>query len=252
MAYLLCTSAAVAFSNPIETTLELLLDEFGYDKGPSLLSSLVLIEGTLKHHGIECRPPIGTGGLTDTRVLFRQSGQSLEGALDEISQMESQNVEFKSSLILDRKKFIHDPGQSIENYRSANVLHSSLKTIAAFANTSGGSLYIGVEDNGNICGINEELRITGKNKPDADSWDQFLRNSIKSNFDKGDIVSSYVYTRCFNFKSKIFFQLKIAPRRQLSFLKFGDAWTLYIRTGTQTVSIPFKDMESYFSVERRY
>jgi len=54
-------------------------------------------------------------------------------------------------------------GRSLEFKRDASSLKSILKTLIAFANTAGGTLIIGREDSGNVCGVSnvqaEEERI---------------------------------------------------------------------------------------------
>jgi hypothetical protein len=72
---------------------------------------------------------------------------------------ESPNLEFKSTLQWD----------VIQNQVNKNLHHSVLKTIAAFLNTNGGTLLIGVEDNGEIYGLENDLQSLG------DSTDRFYQ-----------------------------------------------------------------------------
>ena len=53
---------------------------------------------------------------------------------------------------------------------------SSLKTVVAFLNTDGGSLLIGVDDNGNITGLREEMDKFHKSE---DKFLKHFKNSIK-------------------------------------------------------------------------
>jgi predicted HTH transcriptional regulator len=67
-------------------------------------------------------------------------------SLEEAIRMgEGENVEFKVSLKLDE-------GPGVEDY---------LRTIAAFLNSRGGSLFVGVQDNGKICGVTPDLERAG-------------------------------------------------------------------------------------------
>ena len=84
-----------------------------------------------------------------------------------IREGESQTIEFKESLSLDVKK------QTKESY----IEQSSLKTIVAFLNTKGGTLLIGVSDDGQICGVGGEIEKFHK------TTDKFLlhfKNLMKS------------------------------------------------------------------------
>ena len=72
-------------------------------------------------------------------------------AADEIRELarqgESKTTEFKETLSIDVKK------QTKEKY----IEESALKTIAAFLNSEGGDLLIGVSDDGRICGVGAEV-----------------------------------------------------------------------------------------------
>ena len=71
-----------------------------------------------------------------------------ERPLQELIQLgESLSLEFKSTLQWD----------IVEGRVNKALRHSVLKTIAAFLNTEGGVLVIGVEDDGNVCGLERDL-----------------------------------------------------------------------------------------------
>lgn len=82
-------------------------------------------------------------------ALFQSSKHELtpaEALLAEIAGGESTRREFKSSL----RWHIHKKSPD------EVITHACLKTIAAFLNTEGGVLLIGVEDSGEICGIDHD------------------------------------------------------------------------------------------------
>ncbi|MCO5936906.1 ATP-binding protein [Mucilaginibacter sp. RB4R14] len=60
------------------------------------------------------------------------------------------------------------PPQTIE--------HGVLKTIAAFLNSDGGTLLVGVEDDGNILGLEHDYSTFGKNKNYQDEWVKHFDN----------------------------------------------------------------------------
>ena len=88
-----------------------------------------------------------------------------------IAQGESHTLEFKETL-----------QYNIHTNRADNaVLHSSLKTIAAFLNTDGGLLLIGVSDSGEVKGIARDLQLVrGHN---LDGYEQKLRSLLNDRFD---------------------------------------------------------------------
>ena len=71
---------------------------------------------------------------------------------------ESQTLEFKSSLRWNLKEDCKD---------DRHVTHAALKTIAAFLNTEGGDLLIGVDDDRKVLGIDHDRR---------ENDDKFLRH----------------------------------------------------------------------------
>ncbi|WP_448571791.1 RNA-binding domain-containing protein [Trichothermofontia sp.] len=85
---------------------------------------------------------------------------------------ESDRLEFKTTLQWDIR----------ENQQNKGLQHSNLKTIAAFLNTDGGTLLIGVEDNGNLYGLEKELQCF-KN-PSLDQFERHLLQLIESNIGK--------------------------------------------------------------------
>jgi type I restriction enzyme R subunit len=80
-------------------------------------------------------------------LLFDQYLRAHRSAEELIKQGESKTLEFKSTLRWSLKEDRQD---------DKGVTHASLKTIAAFLNTEGGDLLIGVADNGSIVGIERD------------------------------------------------------------------------------------------------
>ena len=74
---------------------------------------------------------------------------------------ESATLEFKSTLQWDM----------VQEKQNSHLRLEVLKTIAAFLNSSGGTLVIGVEDDGNVCGLENDLRLT---KRSTDGYQQTL------------------------------------------------------------------------------
>jgi len=97
------------------------------------------------------------GGLTDSdevRNIIRQG--------------ESKYIEFKETLSVDIKK------KTKEKY----IELSALKTIVAFLNTEGGTLLLGVSDNGEVTGI--DIEIDKFHKSNADRFLLHMKNIIKT------------------------------------------------------------------------
>ena len=93
---------------------------------------------------------------------FHQDQKVETVAIELIEKGESQTVEFKSTLRIDLKS--NKPEKFIE--------HSVIKTLAAFLNSAGGTLIIGVEDNKNIIGLDIDFNSFSKH----DKLDEFQKH----------------------------------------------------------------------------
>jgi len=91
-------------------------------------------------------------------LLFDQYLRGHRNAEELIQRGESKTLEFKSTLRWSLKEDRQD---------DKGVTHAVLKTIAAFLNTEGGDLLIGVADDGSIVGIERDQ---------LDSDDKFMRH----------------------------------------------------------------------------
>ena len=87
-----------------------------------------------------------------------------------IAQGEGGKLELKETLEVDAKT----------GGRNAGVLMAALKTIAAFLNTEGGTLIIGVADSGDIAGLARDYRLC--NKHDKDGFEQKIHSLAASRF----------------------------------------------------------------------
>lgn len=62
-----------------------------------------------------------------------------------------------------------------------------MKSISAFSNADGGTLIIGVDDDGNILGLEKDYRSLGGNK---DEFESHLRNLLNKHFGKVNSISN--------------------------------------------------------------
>ena len=90
---------------------------------------------------------------------------------DLISEGESDELEFKSSLLWNYSEERRDP-------KMESVI---MKTISAFSNGEGGSLIIGVDDDGNVLGLDRDYSVLDGGR---DEFEQHLKNLLNNNFGK--------------------------------------------------------------------
>ena len=106
------------------------------------------------------------------RILARPPGYwQSHPWLTLIAEGESATLEFKESLEYDTRSGGASPG----------VLGSALKTISAFANTDGGTLLIGVTDNGDIKGLERDYGLLGRGGT-RDAFELKLRSLLQGRF----------------------------------------------------------------------
>jgi Schlafen, AlbA_2 len=87
---------------------------------------------------------------------------------------ESGKIEFKSSLHHPYGPLPPDlqklqPGQARKEIQKL-LRKSATKTIAAFLNSEGGTLLIGIEDSGTVLGIEPDFEYLRQGKQDTDGW----------------------------------------------------------------------------------
>lgn len=251
-AQLATESVIGALSAPVDLNLAILLSEYELEEG-DLLENLSRLNAILESFGLELVPPIGELGLTDSRVLRRRLTVDPSAlAVREIETGEGETLEFKQTLYLDTKSFAK-PGLNIEQCKSEDVLLSSLKTIAAFINTNGGTLLVGIDDfGGEIC-ISREYPITdAKSNQSFDGWELFLRSKIDQYFHDGKAINSSIDVQNVTIGSSVVARIVVGKRRRLAVLKWKDGEKLFVRTGNRTVSILHSELEEFFDLKPLY
>jgi type I restriction enzyme, R subunit len=100
-------------------------------------------------------------GAALKNLLFEEYIRRHRRVEDLLKLQESKTLEFKSSLRWDLKNDQKD---------DKNITHAALKTIAAFLNTDGGDLLLGVADDGTVLGIEHDR---------LENDDKFMRHLIQ-------------------------------------------------------------------------
>ena len=138
-----------------------------------------------------------------------------------IRQGEGPLLEFKST-------FRWDMEQSRTNRLLEGVV---LKSLAGFLNSHhGGTLLIGVADNGEIIGLENDYQTL--KKPNQDGFEQVIMSAIAANF--GADLCSHVSILFHVIDDKTICRLIVSPSARPVFLNQGNNPKLYIRTGGAT------------------
>jgi len=156
---------------------------------------------------------------------------------DLIAEGESDELEFKSTLRWDLK-------ESTVNKKLEEVI---LKTVAAFANSQGGTLLVGVADDGEILGLEWDYHSLGGG--DRDKFELHLRNLLNQQFGTG-FVASKVAIKFHIIEDKEVCQIETSTAKEPIILKVKDknghsVEKFYARSGNSSQEIPLSEMNAY-------
>lgn len=154
-----------------------------------------------------------------------------------IDKGESDELEFKSTLRWDIK-------EGVINKKLEDVI---LKTVAAFANSHGGTLLIGVDDNGCILGLEHDYLSLGG--VDKDKFELHLRNLLNQQFGTG-VVTSKIAIKFHEVDEKEVCQIDVESVKEPLILKTKEKngqliERFYVRSGNSSQEIPLSELHAY-------
>jgi predicted HTH transcriptional regulator len=150
---------------------------------------------------------------------------------------ESDGLEFKSTLCWDIK----------EGAVNKKIEEAILKTVAAFANSHGGTLLIGVDDNGSVLGLENDYHSLGD--VDRDRFELHLRNLLNHQFGTG-VVTSKTKIGFHRVDEKEVCQIDVTPANEPLIMKVKDkngqvTEKFYVRSGNSSQEIPLSELTAY-------
>ena len=168
--------------------------------------------------------PAGFKRYINDEILMASNGN---GIREIIERGESGTVEFKSSLRMN----MHT------NDKDGRLEHSVLKTLAGFLNRDGGTLLIGVADDGSPLGIEAD-----KFKSE-DSMSLHLTNLVKSRMDP--IAMTAIRIDYGTYQDQRIMKVVANPSRIPVFVKDGHTKRFYVRMGPSTDELPADKIHEY-------
>ncbi|TVQ60572.1 MAG: response regulator [Spirulina sp. DLM2.Bin59] len=144
---------------------------------------------------------------------------------------ESDRLEYKSTFQWDINK----------NGKNEKLRFSVLKTIAAFLNGEGGTLIIGVEDNGAIYGLEKDLSILSRGN--LDQFEQTLVNIVCDKM--GSNVPQFLKIRFENIQGKDVCAIDVKKSPRPVFLKTDKGLEFFIRAGCTSRSLDIPEIYDY-------
>lgn len=239
-----------ALSGGCEVTLESIVSALGTQG--MILEQLGAVKNFLSEWSFELFPPLSKGDFTTPRILKATTAAhfSEEFVALEVSQGETSSREFKSSLLYNHKRAQAMPGTPLQQLRSDAVIYSALKTIAAFMNTHGGVLFVGISDDLVPVGLLEDCLLLGSQVFDADKWQLEFRNHITGKFKDGTMVNDYVEVKFVELNHKHVARIHTLARNRLTFLRQDGVSHLYRRQGNRTTELTIDEIEEFLEMRR--
>lgn len=149
-------------------------------------------------------------------------------AIDVVVQSgEGKTREFKSTLRMNMHTKLPDPRMEL----------SCLKTIAAFLNTYGGTLVIGVADNG------DPIDIEADGFPDEDKMLLHLSNLINSRI--GPEYEMYIHPHFEDYRRYRVLAVECMPAKSAVYVKDGNTERFYVRSAAATRELLPSETETY-------
>ena len=149
-----------------------------------------------------------------------------------ISRGEGMQAEFKASLRVNLHTCQNDP----------KMEHAVLKTLAAFLNSKGGTLFVGVKDDGEVIGLEHDKF------PNEDKMALHLDNLIKDQL--GGSVFACIKTTFGEIGGKRFLAIECTASAKPVFLKGASGEEFFIRAGASSPALPASHTHDY--IQQRF
>ena len=179
--------------------------------------------------------PEGNGQLIQSLLLPAPAHQAAlpepRSIQDEIQGGETQFVEFKSSLMWDYQR--HSVNKEL--------YFPAMKSLTAFMNTRGGTLLIGVDDEGLILGLEQDFQAI--KKQNVDGWE----NVFNMAFNKmvGVEFRRYLEVTFPEIEGRPICAIRVTPGEQPAYVRHKGKESFYIRTGNSNQPLPLSKVTAY-------
>ena len=168
--------------------------------------------------------------------IMRRNSKLLKSEKNDISKIKSiifsgegPKLEFKSSI----RTNLHT------NSTDKNIENSILKTIVSYLNTNGGTLIVGVNDKGEILGLDKDAF------PSDDNLKLHLNNMIKNGI--GAHFMHFVHYELFEIEGKKILKIDCIPSDKRVFLKENGQEDFYMRNGPATIKLQGNSLIDYIN-----
>ena len=167
----------------------------------------------------------------DTAVALPPPFKNTKPTQELISEGENQSIEFKSSLLWDYRQKI--PNKSL--------YVPVMKNVAALMNTKGGMVLIGVDDEGQVLGIEPDFNVMKKKNEDG------FENTFNLAFNQmiGAEFRQYAEVVFEDIEEKRICVVTVQPAVTPAFLTHNGKETFYIKTGNSSQPLTVSQATKY-------
>ncbi len=160
----------------------------------------------------------------DSQELIAIVRQAIDGI---IYKEENEKTEFKSTLRWNQKAKMFDKNIELE----------CMRAISAFLNSEGGTLFVGIDDNGSVIGVKQDGFVK------RDHFQLHFGNLIKKHIGiKYANLIKYSFRKT---KGKDFFRVDCKKSKEPVYLKIGEEEQFYVRIGASSRKLNMSETVSY-------
>jgi hypothetical protein len=167
--------------------------------------------------------------LAAYRALIPKPGDPEIAAL--LALGESERLELKSTLRWDLKA----------ERRSPEVEKAAVKTVAGFLNAEGGTLLLGVADDGSVLGLEPDFQTLKKRN--RDGYSLFLHDLLLRELGKD--LAPCLRVTFHQYDGREVCRVLVSPAPRAVFIKEGQDDVLYLRAGNSTRRLSVRDAVEY-------
>tara|TARA_A100001234_G_C12605096_1_gene376812 strand:+ start:147 stop:1316 length:1170 start_codon:yes stop_codon:yes gene_type:complete len=169
------------------------------------------------------------------------------GVVDELAQTiaggESAYVEFKPAIWYDYGRAKSDPNYKVQ--KESHVSDNIVRTVAGFLNAEGGTLFIGVSDDGDAYGLEADRKLTGRK--DWDGLENELNQLISTSV-SNEISATKVKISLPTFQGQTIARVEVFKSNSPVFMKTRRHQNkFYVRIGNATNTMSVESAFNYIS-----
>jgi hypothetical protein len=186
-----------------------------------------------------------SGEIEPSQMVHDNSstGNKIQSVSAIIAKGETANVEFKPAIWYDHGRATHDPNYKLK--REIHVSDNIIRTVAGFLNAEGGTLFVGVSDDGAAYGLEGDLSLTGRK--DWDGLENEL-NQLISQAVSNEVCAAKVNITFPEFQSKKIAKIDVMKAVSPVFMKNESHQNkFYVRIGNATNTMSVESAFNYIS-----